>query len=582
MSAARPALRRLAATLAGATFSITMLVCLPLLTTNDARAALTDLVKVTGTMDNGETENGISSPFLENGLTGTGISMTCQQQREAIFEFVEANPGLSPIIELGRQGLPLMAEILEWGPINEENLAAPCPEVVDGDFQIFYTTCSMTMFMGQQGAPVQMLRWTVPPESPEAGMVVIDGTKGISVKLETAMEQLRAQGNTGTMATTNVDPLQETRTYSLAGREYEAQLYRYNYVGRMSPLLMAQSQDLLTTNSLSLDIIKVENEGWAYVAPDVEGLDVIQTFYDNFERYVAPAAGGGSLFGGMVEQMSALIAHGLPLQGESTSKSGMDLSAASGLTAFPALSATMGLASATMSSTDKYTIKDVRAAPIVGTDLCAPTVIPEGFEVMDLAEAMAGASAQSPAGGESSGFGDLSSGLAGAGAAAAATGGAGGANGEMTPAQIAAMQQGAAGLGALLGGAGAATENMTPEQQAAMQQVSGMFGGLLGGGAAAAGAAAGGTPGAAAAGATAPVRARSGPSLSSALMTDDLTQSAQNMLEALGYDPGNTDGELGVETTIAISQFQAEKGLEVTGEVTPQLVGMLAAEVDSL
>ena len=35
-----------------------------------------------------------------------------------------------------------------------------------------------------------------------------------------------------------------------------------------------------------------------------------------------------------------------------------------------------------------------------------------------------------------------------------------------------------------------------------------------------------------------------------------------------------------LETTIAISQFQAEKGMKVTGEVTPQLIGILAAEVD--
>ena len=63
-------------------------------------------------------------------------------------------------------------------------------------------------------------------------------------------------------------------------------------------------------------------------------------------------------------------------------------------------------------------------------------------------------------------------------------------------------------------------------------------------------------------------------------MTGDLTQSVQNMLRALGYDPGAANGQLSTETIIAISQFQAEKGLEVTGEVTPQLVGILAAEVD--
>ena len=60
----------------------------------------------------------------------------------------------------------------------------------------------------------------------------------------------------------------------------------------------------------------------------------------------------------------------------------------------------------------------------------------------------------------------------------------------------------------------------------------------------------------------------------------NLTQTVQIHLKALGYDPGKLDGEASMQTSIAISQFQAEKGLEVTGEVTPQLVGILEAEVE--
>ena len=50
---------------------------------------------------------------------------------------------------------------------------------------------------------------------------------------------------------------------------------------------------------------------------------------------------------------------------------------------------------------------------------------------------------------------------------------------------------------------------------------------------------------------------------------------------ALGYDVGDINGESSLETTIAISTFQAEKGMDVTGEVSPQLLGILSAEVDS-
>lgn len=62
-----------------------------------------------------------------------------------------------------------------------------------------------------------------------------------------------------------------------------------------------------------------------------------------------------------------------------------------------------------------------------------------------------------------------------------------------------------------------------------------------------------------------------------AAFADDLTAIIQNDLAALGYETGNTDGELSMETVIAISKFQSENGLEVTGEPTPQLAGIIKA-----
>lgn len=51
-------------------------------------------------------------------------------------------------------------------------------------------------------------------------------------------------------------------------------------------------------------------------------------------------------------------------------------------------------------------------------------------------------------------------------------------------------------------------------------------------------------------------------------------------LAALGYATGPVDGVETMETVIAISKFQAENQLPVTGEVTPQLVGILQARVE--
>ena len=60
---------------------------------------------------------------------------------------------------------------------------------------------------------------------------------------------------------------------------------------------------------------------------------------------------------------------------------------------------------------------------------------------------------------------------------------------------------------------------------------------------------------------------------------DELTEIVQKDLVALGYDPGNIDGEMSTETAIAISAFQAEHGLDVTGKPTPQLAGIIKSTI---
>ncbi len=64
------------------------------------------------------------------------------------------------------------------------------------------------------------------------------------------------------------------------------------------------------------------------------------------------------------------------------------------------------------------------------------------------------------------------------------------------------------------------------------------------------------------------------------LQGSSMAETVQLHLQALGYDVGAVDGEMSMQTVIAISTFQAEKGLEVSGEVSPQLLGVLSAEVD--
>ena len=56
---------------------------------------------------------------------------------------------------------------------------------------------------------------------------------------------------------------------------------------------------------------------------------------------------------------------------------------------------------------------------------------------------------------------------------------------------------------------------------------------------------------------------------------DELTMMVEQDLERLGYATGPVDGEETMETVIAISKFQAEQNLAVTGEVTSDLARKL-------
>jgi len=70
--------------------------------------------------------------------------------------------------------------------------------------------------------------------------------------------------------------------------------------------------------------------------------------------------------------------------------------------------------------------------------------------------------------------------------------------------------------------------------------------------------------------------------LSTAGLADEVVQQIQKNLVALGYDPGSIQGDLTVETAIAISQFQAANNVPVTGEPSPLLAGMIAAQVEQM
>lgn len=72
------------------------------------------------------------------------------------------------------------------------------------------------------------------------------------------------------------------------------------------------------------------------------------------------------------------------------------------------------------------------------------------------------------------------------------------------------------------------------------------------------------------------------PAAAGPMSEDSMLQMIQGNLETLGYQPGNTNGVMDKGTAVAISQFQAAQGMEVTGQPSPQLAGILSAAVDAM
>lgn len=66
-----------------------------------------------------------------------------------------------------------------------------------------------------------------------------------------------------------------------------------------------------------------------------------------------------------------------------------------------------------------------------------------------------------------------------------------------------------------------------------------------------------------------------------AAFADDVTLMVEQDLSRLGYETGPVDGVETMETVIAISKFQSEANLPVTGEVTPELARALMTQQEA-
>ncbi|GEM_PF-1423443 len=359
------------------------------------------------------------------------------------------------------------------------------------------------------------------PDSGEAIMEMVDYNAGEAYNLLMNYDIGRLQSVTGAGEATDLSMESTGQAKSIIG--YDTEEHTYHYTMSMGDQIMQQMGGDAGGAMAGMlgnmsDMMKVTTSGSAWLAADAPGADIVSDFYDNLAGITDDGL-GNSFFSGMIRNLAGLVKAGIPLETRTR------------------VQAPMGMNSFSTSLIETLQVGSMDSGE------CARTIVPEGYEVSSITEqideAMGGQQGAAPA------------------------------NAGMSAEQSAEANE---AMNDAMGELNKAMENMTPEQREAMESMG--LGGLFGGAAAA-------DSGAAAGNAAAASGASAASAASADMMSDDLGQSAQRMLQALGYEPGNTSGNIDTATVVAISQFQAENGMAVTGEVTPQLIGVLSAKVDA-
>ena len=400
------------------------------------------------------------------------------------------------------------------------------PEAYVSPFVVVYSSCRMSMYTRDNMMAINI----EPGDQGIASMVVADHTTRdvMTMNLTRAVTATAANPIIGGGWSDGIELVSTGQTGQIG--DFETEHFTFNSTGGLGKddgtdaLTEAQVEAGAVNNDMGMfgNMISVTTKGDVWIAEDVEGFEIAQSFYENLSSQAHPGE-GASFFRGLIDSNVSMLKKGMPIRIESeTSSKVLGRSMVSGKSE---------------SVINKTMLMDVTSA------WCDERPLPEGYTHTDINEQLD----------QVLGSGEVSAAL-------------------NSPEMAEAMQQ-----------ANEAMAQMSDEEKAMMEQFG--LGGMLGGaasvdsssdasGAAGAGALVAGS------GAGSSGSGKAMPS-SAELTTDDLLESVQKHLDALGYNPGNTDGTASVMTEVAISQFQAENGMAVVGKVTPQVLGVLSAKVDS-
>lgn len=402
----------------------------------------------------------------------------------------------------------------------------PDPTMVVRPFVITYASCRMTMVTYDEANDriENEMMINIPPGGGTVEMWMMEGgsQEVIKVELNSSLQEL--QGVVGRGWSDDLELVSANRSEHVLNRDTQVYTFSYNS-GLGNPDLGPATGNVAMLGmgpGAMGNAVTVQSTGTLWASDSVPGIDIARSFYQNLTSTVESAQGAG-FFSGIIKNTVLMLQNGLPIKmDETTSSSVMGRTSVSGRTVteigdIGVVDLNPGYCGLEMQIPDGYTVTDINAQ-------ISDAISQSGMTSEELAAAMQQVTPEQQAMLESMGMSDMLSGMA---------------NGNGSVSAGAAATYGAQGNAAAAATAGAA----------------------------------------AAAGSAAP--GGSNMPSSDDLQGQNLTETVQKHLEALGYDVGTANGEESLATTIAVSQFQAERGMEATGEITPQLLGVLSAEVDS-
>ncbi|MEJ8569806.1 hypothetical protein [Elongatibacter sediminis] len=180
-------------------------------------------------------------------------------------------------------------------------------QVERGSFSAVYQSCVMIF-----SSPPQVMSIRMPPGSAQAYMEGYDfaSMEGFSVELNRDLSATRQAVGQGWSGGLQMTPTGATDT--MLG--YEAREYTFSSDGGLGNLGQAATSPEQAAGPGGLaSMVSVSTNGRAWVSDEVEGLDIIQSFYENFASQIAASQGENSFYGGLMKNMVGQLQHGLPL-----------------------------------------------------------------------------------------------------------------------------------------------------------------------------------------------------------------------------------------------------------------------------